>query len=281
MDTSRKENEWIEIALLLEAVYLKYNYDFKDYSMAHLKRRIKHFIRMEGIAHISQLQHKIIYDSSVFERLLAILSINVTEMFRDPSFYNVFRRDVLPLLKSHTFIKIWHAGCASGEEVYSMAILLEEEGLFHKTQMYATDFNRHRLKIAQDGIYPAKMMKEYAENYLKAGGRNTLADYYTAKYDSVIIDPMFRQRIVFSDHNLVTDGVFGEMNVILCRNVLIYFTRKLQDHVAGLFLDSLTPYGFLCLGAKESLKFSKYTECFEIISDKERIYQKKGGGGGV
>lgn len=273
-----KENEKIEMEMLLEAIYRKYHYDFKDYSRAHLKRRLMYRMKSAELESLSHLQHKILYDRSFFETLLLDLSINVTEMFRDPSFYLAVRSKVIPRLKKYPFIKVWHAGCSTGEEVYSMAILLKEEGLYDKTQIYATDFNTLVLQRAQQAIYPIDMIKEYTLNYQKAGGINSFADYYTAKYNSVILEPLLKERIVFADHNLVTDGVFGEMNLILCRNVLIYFTKKLQTRVIKLLLDSLTPSGFLCLGSKESLQFSEYFPYFSSYLGKERIYQLKPGG---
>jgi len=271
----RKENEKIEMDLLMEAIYQRYHYDFKDYSRSHIKRRVLYRMRMANLSNISQLQHKILYDRSFFETLLMDLSINVTEMYRDPSFYLAIRKKVIPQLKKFPFIKVWHAGCATGEEVYSMAILLKEEGLFSRTQIYATDFNTMALQKAKNAIYPIDLIKEYTANYQKGGGLNSFAEYYTAQYDSVILDPSLKERIVFADHNLVTDGVFGEMNLILCRNVLIYFSKKLQNRVIKLFLDSLAPSGFICLGTKESLQFSDYSHHFYIVIDKEKIYQRK------
>ncbi len=271
----KKENEKIELDLLLEAIYQKYHYDFKDYSRAHIKRRVLYRMRISNMENLSQMQHQILYDRSFFETLLMDLSINVTEMFRDPSFYLAIRKKIIPQLKKYSFIKLWHAGCASGEEVYSMAILLKEEGLYSRTQIYATDFNTIALQKARSAIYPIDMIKDYTSNYQKAGGINSFAEYYTAKYDSVILDSTLKERIVFADHNLVTDGVFGEMNLILCRNVLIYFTRKLQNRVIKLFMESLTPSGFLCLGTKETLQFSEYAQFFSSIVEKEKIFQRK------
>ncbi|NIM13703.1 MAG: protein-glutamate O-methyltransferase CheR [Candidatus Aminicenantes bacterium] len=275
----RKENEKIELDLLLEAIYQKYHYDFKEYSRAHIKRRFMYRMRIAKLKNLSEMQHKILYNQSFFETLLMDLSINVTEMFRDPSFYLALRKKIIPHLKKYPFIKIWHAGCASGEEVYSMAILLKEEGLLEKTQIYATDFNALVLKRAKDGIFPIDLIKEYTSNYQKAGGANSFADYYTAHFDSVILNSSLKDRIVFADHNLVTDGVFGEMNLIVCRNVLIYFTKKLQNRVVKLFLDSLASAGFLCLGSKESLQFSEYANQFKVFVAKEKIYQRKPGYG--
>jgi chemotaxis protein methyltransferase CheR len=272
-----KDIEKIELDLLLEAIYQRYHYDFKEYSRAHLKRRLLYRMKIANLENISHMQHKILYDRSFFETLLLDLSINVTEMFRDPAFYLAIRQKVIPRLKKHPFIKIWHAGCSTGEEVYSMAILLKEENLYDKTQIYATDFNTLVLKKANEAIYPIDLIKEYTQNYQKAGGLNSFAEYYTARYNSVILDPSLKERIVFADHNLVTDGVFGEMNMILCRNVLIYFTKNLQNRVINLFLGSLAPAGILCLGSKESLQFSDYYSYFVNMVEKEKIYQLKPG----
>jgi chemotaxis protein methyltransferase CheR len=271
----RKENERIELELLLDAIYQKYHYDFKDYSRSHIKRRVMYRLRMSNLQNISNMIHKALYDRSFFETLLMDLSINVTEMFRDPTFYLAVRKKVIPQLKKYPFIKVWHAGCATGEEVYSMAILLKEEGLYSRTQIYATDFNTMALQKAKRAIYPIDMIKEYTSNYQKAGGLDSFAEYYTAQYDSVLLDSSLKERIVFADHNLVTDGVFGEMNLILCRNVLIYFTKKLQNRVIKLFLESLAPSGFICLGTKETLQFSEHSYYFSTIVEKEKIYQRK------
>lgn len=274
MNKPDKENINIEIKLLLEAVFLKYGYDFRNYSQAHVKRRIMHRLSVSGCENITQMIHEVLYDQSFFNKLLLDLSINVTEMFRDPSFYQALRQKVIPNLKTYPFIKIWHAGCSTGEEAYSLAIILKEEGLYDKVQIYATDFNQLVLKKAKEGIYPINLIKEYTYNYQKSGGLNSFADYYNAKYDSVIIDTELKKNIVFADHNLVLDGVFGEMNLIICRNVLIYFNRELQDRVIKLFSDSLVHGGFLCLGSKENLRFSKYSNNFLDVEKNEKIYKK-------
>ncbi len=268
-------NESIEIQLLLEAIYLKYGYDFRNYAKAHVKRRIKRRLAMTDYASISEMQHKVLYDQVFFAELLLDLSINVTKMFRDPSFYLALRRDVMPILSTYPFIKIWDAGCSTGEELYSLAILFKEEGLYDRSQIYATDFNQMALQKAREGIYPVDQIKEFTVNYQKGGGRLSFSDFYLARYDSVILDKSLKERIVFSDHNLVTDGVFGEMNLIVCRNVLIYFNKELQDKVVKLFWESLCSGGYLCLGSKESLKFTKYVDRFQVIDGKEKIYKKK------
>jgi chemotaxis protein methyltransferase CheR len=272
---SNRENEKIEIKLLLQAIYLKYGYDFRSYSKASVKRRILHRLSVSGLKTISEIQHKILNDEQFFSSLLSDLSINVTEMFREPRFFRALREKVIPGLKILPFIKVWHAGCATGEEVYSLAIVMKEEGLYDKTQIYATDFNEEVIEKAKEGIYPIDGMKEYTENYKRAGGLASFADYYTARYDHAIMENSLKEHIVFSDHNLATDSVFGEMNLILCRNVLIYFNRQLQDRVIKLFTDSLCDAGFLCLGSKESIRFSKYSDDFEDVAMGDKIYRKK------
>lgn len=267
-------NENIEIQLLLQAIYLKYGYDFRDYAKASIKRRILQRLSKSDLKSISEMQHRILYDEQFFSSTLLDLSINVTEMFREPSFFRTVREKIIPILKKKPFIKVWHAGCATGEEVYSIAILLKEEGLYEKTQIYATDFNQDVIKKAKDGIYSIKGMKEYTRNYKKAGGLSSFADYYTARYDYAIMENSLKENIVFADHNLATDEVFGEMDLIFCRNVLIYFTRELQDRVIRLFRDSLCEGGFLCLGSKESIRFSEHSSDFEDVALGEKIYRK-------
>ncbi len=268
------DNQNLELQLMLEAIHLKYGYDFRNYAKASVKRRIQHRMTKEKMANFSEMQHKLLYDVSFFERLLLDLSINVTEMFRDPTFYMALRKFVIPELRKHPFIKIWHAGCSTGEEVYSMAILLKEEGLYDQTQIYATDMNEVALKKAKDGIFDIGKLKQYTKNYQKSGGQSAFSDYYSAHYEHVVVDKSLKKNILFSDHNLATDGVFGEMNLILCRNVLIYFNRDLQNRVVGLFYDSLCPDGILCLGSKESLSFSKYTNAFDDVVKEEKIYRR-------
>ena len=265
----------IEIKLLLDAIYLRYGYDFRHYSKAHIKRRINHRLNISNIRTISQLQDKILWDRNFFFEFLADLSINVTEMFRDPETYLEFRKQVIPILSTYAFLKIWVAGCSTGEEVYSLAILLDEEKLLSRTQIYATDFNKNVLNIARQGIYSEQDMDLYVRNYKKAGGRKDLSDYFTSKYGSVIFDKSLSKRIVFADHNLVTDSDFSEVNLISCRNVLIYFEKKLQNHVVGLFHKSLSNKGFLFLGTKESLRFTDYENSFISIDEKAKIYRKK------
>jgi len=270
------ENENIEIQLLLEAIYRKYGYDFRNYAKASVKRRIMRRLEVSEFGSVSELLHEVLCSKELFEKLLLDLSINVTEMFRDPHFFKTVRNKIIPALTKLPYIKIWHAGCASGEEVYSMAILLKETGLYEKTRIYATDINEVVLEKAGEGILPINRVKEYTANYQDAGGSESFADYYTARYDSAILDRSLKENIVFADHNLVTDQVFGEMNMIVCRNVLIYFKRELQSRVLNLFTDSLCQEGFLCLGTKESIMFLDSKNSYEEVAARERIYRKKG-----
>lgn len=269
------ENQRLEVELLLEAIYRKYGYDFRKYASAHTKRRLEHRRQAEGLPNLSAVQHHLIYDEAFFNRLLLDLSINVTEMFRDPWFYKGVRELVVPYLKTYPFVKIWHAGCSAGQEVYSMGIVMHEEGMMDRVQMYATDFNELILAKAKDGIYPMSLVREYTANYQQAGGTRSFSNYYTADYESVIMKRFLKESVLFSSHNLVTDGVFGEMNAIFCRNVLIYFNRELQNRVLNLFYESLCPGGFLCLGSKENIKFSNIAHKFEIVAEREKIYRKK------
>ena len=268
------ELEQIEIELLLEGIYQHYGFDFRSYAYASIRRRLWKRIEAEGLNTISALQDRVLHDSDLMERLLLDLSINVTAMFRDPGFYSVFREQVVPALRTYPFIRIWHAGCATGEEVYSMAILLEEEGLYERSRIYATDINEVVLQKAKSGIFPLDRMQEYTENYITAGGKRSFSDYYIAKYDGALFAPSLTKNVVFSQHNLVTDRSFSEFNVILCRNVLIYFDKTLQARVLTLFYDSLAMFGALALGSKESLRFSPYEECYEQINSREKIYRK-------
>ncbi len=270
------ENEKIEFDLLLQAIYQKYGYDFRNYSKASIRRRIRRRFSRSGLKTISEMQHKLLTDKQFFEVLLLDLTVNVTEMFRDPSFFKTIRKTVIPELKKQPFIRVWHAGCSSGEEVYSTAILLNEEGLYKNTLIYATDVNEAVLDKAKKGIFSIDRMKDYTRNYRNAGGIASFADYYTARYDHAIMDNSLKKNIVFSDHNLVTDDVFGEMNLIICRNVLIYFSSELQERVFGLFWESLRSGGFLCLGSKETIRFSTYSDDFKNVAEGEKIYRKNG-----
>ncbi|MBF0537911.1 MAG: protein-glutamate O-methyltransferase CheR [Nitrospirae bacterium] len=269
-----RENEDIEVRILLEAIYLKYGYDFRNYARASLKRRIAQRVALSGLEKVSDLIHRVLYDRDFFDSFLNDLSIKVTEMFRDPSLFLAMRNQIIPLLRELPFIKVWIAGCSTGEEVYSMAILLTEEKVYEKTRIYATDFSEAALNKAKDGIYNISDMKKYTSNYQQAGGVESFSGYFVAKYDSAIMNQALKKNITFSKHNLVTDGVFGEMNLIVCRNVLIYFNRDLQDSVFRLFVDSLCEGGLLALGSKETIRLSKYSGCFDDISKEEKIYSK-------
>jgi len=266
--------ERLEIELLLEGVFRHYGFDFRSYAYASLRRRVWKRIEAEGLATVSALQDRVLHDPDAMNQLLLDLSVNVTAMFRDPSFHAAFRRLVVPMLRTYPFIRVWHAGCSTGEEVYSMAILLEEEGLYDRARIYATDINEVVLQQAKEGIFPLNRMQEYTENYIRAGGSRSFSEYYTAKYDGALFSPALLRNVVFAQHNLVTDRSFSEFNVILCRNVLIYFDKTLQQRVHGLFYDSLAMFGVLCLGSKESLKFSMYEDCFEPVSQPDKIYRK-------
>jgi chemotaxis protein methyltransferase CheR len=266
--------ERIELEMLFEAVYRHYGFDFRSYAVSSLRRRVKKRMEAEQLATITGLMDRVLHDPTVMERLLRDLSINVTAMFRDPSFFLAFRDKVVPLLRTYPFIRIWHAGCSTGEEVYSMAILLKEEGLLERSRVYATDINEDVLQQAKTGIFPLSGMQAYTANYLKAGGKRSFSEYYTAKYDAAIFDSSLTQHVLFAQHDLATDRSFAEFNVIICRNVLIYFDRKLKDRVLALFSDSLANFGVLALGKKESLKFTGAEARYDEIDAREKLYRK-------
>jgi len=267
--------EQIEVDLLLDAIYQRYGYDFKQYNQASLKRRLEYHLTKTEIQTISALIHEILNNQTAFKALVFDISVTVTEMFRDPWFFMTLRKKVIPFLRTFPFINVWQAGCATGEEVYSLAILLKEEELYDRTRIYATDFNDAALERAKTRIYPLDRIKEYSANYQKAGGQKSLADYYRARYQSTILDASLLDNITFANHNLATDGVFAEMHLILCRNVLIYFDRNLQNRVLSIFRDSLCYNAFLCLGSKETLQFSVVQPDFVEFAARERIYQCK------
>lgn len=272
--SGKNEREAIEIELLLDGVHRFYGYDFRNYALPSLKRRIWHHVHAENVPTISALQEKVLHDRSCFERFVHSLSIPVTEMFRDPGLFLTFRQKVVPLLRTYPYIRIWHAGCSTGEEVYSMAILLHEEGLYDKARIYATDMNVRSLQQAKEGVFELSKMKLYTKNYMEAGGTHAFSEYYTAKYNSVIFQPFLKKNMIFAEHNLATDTSFNEFNVILCRNVMIYFNDELRDHVHGLFHESLSRFGILVLGAKESIHFTSHSECYEPLDRVEKIYRK-------
>jgi chemotaxis protein methyltransferase CheR len=263
-----------ELKLLLEAIYLKFHYDFRHYAPASLKRRLSQAMRRFGCRTLSGLQERILHEPGVFPELLSFLTIMVSEMFRDPAFYRALREKVAPFLQTYPSLKIWVAGCSTGEEVYSLAILLQEEGLLDRTLIYATDINPEALRKAKAGIYDLDRVVGFSKAYQAAGGRASLSDYYTAAYGSAVFDKALRGNTVFSDHSLATDHVFAEVQLVTCRNVLIYFDRALQNRAIGLFRDSLCRKGFLALGAKETLRFSDHAREFSEFAREERIYQK-------
>src|SRR5438270_4889718 len=273
-DSGKHDLEYIEIKLLMEGIFRHYGFDFRDYSMPSLKRRVWKRVYAEGLTTVSGLQEKILHDPACMERLLLDLSINTTAMFRDPTFYLAFRQKIVPLLRTYPFVRIWHAGCSTGEEVYSMAILLQEEKLLDRCRIYATDINEAVLQRAKDGIFPLNSMQENTSNYIAAGGTGTFSEYYTARYDYAIFRPALRENVVFAQHNLVTDSSFNHFNVIFCRNVLIYFNNALQDRVQELFLNSLEMFGILGLGKKETIRYTTVADNFDVLDEEERLYRR-------
>jgi len=265
----------LEIQLLLEALYQRYHYDFRHYARASIKRRLVQARDQLAFPTISAMQDRVLHDPSMLPRLLDYLTVQVSEMFRDPSYFRALRESVLPHLKTYPSLKVWIAGSSTGEEVYSLAILFREEGLYDRTLFYATDINPEALAAAEAGVYPLDRIRKFTENHQKSGGRSSLSDYYTAAYGRAVFDKTLRERVVFSDHSLVTDAVFAEMHLISCRNVMIYFDRPLQDRAIGLFHDSLARKGFLGLGSKESLRFSAHAGGFSDFVPGEKIYQRR------
>lgn len=262
-----------EVDLLLDDVLHAHGYDFSAYSKASLLRRINRLIALDKFPSFAEFRYRVRSDKTYLKRFVEEITVNVTEMFRDPGFYAALRKQVLPAIGARPFIRIWHAGCSTGEEVYSMAILLEEAGLLHKSLLYATDINPDVVERARSGIFPLSRMKEYSENYIASGGMLDLSKYYTAKYDRVIFDKKLRDRLVFATHNLVSDSSFNEFQLIVCRNVLIYFDKTLQNHVFRLFDASLERLGFMALGARETLNFSGLESSYKQL-DKEKIWRK-------
>jgi chemotaxis protein methyltransferase CheR len=274
-ETSGPEKiEDIEIRLLLEALYFRYHYDFRNYAMASIRRRLKQAREQFGLETISALQESVLHDPAMLPQLLRYLTVQVSEMFRDPGYFRAIRENVVPHLRTYPSLKVWVAGCSGGEELYSLAILFREEGLDQRTLFYATDISQDALRTAEAGIYNLDRIQLFTENHRKSGGKSSLSDYYRAAYGRASFDRSLRDQVVFSDHSLVTDAVFGEMHLVSCRNVLIYFNRPLQDRALGLFKDSLTRKGFLGLGAKESLRFSNHAGAFKDFVREEKIYQR-------
>ena len=272
--TETRDVEEIEVALLLEAIVRRYGFDFREYAPASLKRRLWRRAHAEGLETISALQSRVLHDPACMERLLLDLSINVTSMFRDPSFYTAFRAKVVPLLKTYPFSRIWIAGCSTGEEVYSLAIVLQEEGLLERTRLYATDINEAVLERARLGVFSLDKMREYTQNYLHAGGRRAFSEYYVASYDGAAFDRRLVEHAVFAQHNLVSDRGFNEFHAIVCRNVMIYFDRSLQSRVFQLFHDSLIRFGVLGLGHKEMLRYSGLENDYEELDGAEKLWKK-------
>lgn len=272
--TDGVELEDIEISLLLEGLYRVHGFDFRDYSRASIKRRILELMRAEEIDTVSAFQARVLHDAACLDRFLLGLSVHATAMFRDPSFYSTFRRKVVPLLRTYPTVQVWIAGCSTGEEVYSLAILLQEERLYEKSRIYATDISQAVLRKARDGIFPLSAMREYTGNYHQAGGAHEFSDYYTAQYDSVIFNSALRNNVIFSEHNLATDGSFNEFQVIFCRNVMIYFNKDLQMRVHNLLYDSLSMFGVFGLGNKESLKFTPRAGFYQHLNDNDKLYRK-------
>lgn len=273
-DDDTSELEELEIDLLLEAIYRLRGFDFRSYLRSSLRRRIRHRMNLEGVSTVSSLQERVLHIDGCMERLLEDFSIKVTEMFRDPAFFLAFRKEVVPMLRMHERLRIWHAGCATGEEVYSMAILLEEEGLLERSTIYATDMSRTAIALTKEGRFPLKRMQAYTKNYLQAGGSREFSAYYATDHAYARFLPSLKNHMVFAQHNLATDGSFNEFQVILCRNVLIYFTTELQSRVHGILHGSLSPGGFLALGSKESLITPQRGD-FEELNSEYRIFRKR------
>ena len=268
------ELESIELELLLEAVYRHYGYDFREYALASLRRRVWRRVREERLESITALTDRLLHDPECMGRLLGDLSISVTAMFRDPGFYVSFAEHVVPQLHTYPFTRIWVAGCSTGEELYSLAILLAEHDLYERTRIYATDINQLALDQARHGVYPLDRMQEYTENYINAGGKRAFSEYYVAAYDGALFDAALSENVVWAQHNLAQDGSFNEFHVILCRNVLIYFDKALQDRVHRLFDESLARFGTLCLGNKESMRFSAYEDSYDVVDAEAKIYRR-------
>jgi chemotaxis protein methyltransferase CheR len=268
--------ETIEMQLLLEGIYRQYGYDFRGYAPGSLKRRLWSRAYAEKLGTLSALQERVLHDPDCMERLLQDLSINVTSMFRDPTFYVAIREKVIPLMRTYPFIRLWNAGCSTGEETYSLSILFQEEGLADRVRIYATDINDAVLERAKSGAFPLDRMRDYTENYLRAGGSEEFSSYYTADGETARFDPSLIERVVFAQHNLVSDQAFNAFNVIVCRNVMIYFGKSLQDRVHDVFYDSLETFGVLGLGHKESVKFTPYEDRYEELDPSERLYRKVG-----
>jgi len=266
--------EALEVRLLLEAIYHRYGYDFRQYALTSINRRIRHYIREERLESITRLQERILHDPAAGERFLDVLTVPVTSMFRDAGFFAAFREKAVPLLRTYPFLRLWHAGCSTGEEVYSMAILLEEEGLYDRCRIYATDVNEALLREAEKGAFPVSSMQVNTANYQRAAGRGPFSRYYTVKGERAVFEARLRRNVVFAPHNLATDGAFNEFHCVLCRNVLIYFSKGLQDRVHGLLYESLGRLGYLGLGSKESLRITPFEARYEELDGRSKLYRK-------
>lgn len=267
----------IELRLLVEALYLKYHCDFRSYALSSLKRRLTSAMLRFGCHTLSQLQDQLMRDPNMFPLLMDYLTVQVSDMFRDPAYFKALREQVVPLLRTYPSLKVWIAGCSAGEEVYSLAILLREEGLLDRTLIYATDINPRALQKAEAGVFPASRVAGFTENHRRSGGHSSLSDHYTAAYGSAVFDKSLKKHIVFADHSLATDSVFAEVQLVSCRNVLIYFNRELQDRAIGLFREALSRKGFLGIGSKESMQFSAHMGAFDTVVREHRVFQKKAG----
>ncbi len=276
VESDSVELEALELNLLLEAIFQRYHYDFRGYAKASLKRRLRQARQRFHCRNLSELQALVLHDETILPELLSYLTVQVSELFRDPSYFRAIRNEVIPHLRTYPFLKVWVAGCATGEEAWSLAILFREEGLENRTMIYGTDINPDALNKANAGVYDLSRMPLFSQNHQKSGGKSSLSDYYTAAYGAAVFDKTLRRQLVFSDHSLVSDAVFAEVQLVSCRNVLIYFDRDQQDRAIGLFKDSLIRKGFLGLGAKESLRFSAHSDAFTDFVREERIYQKRG-----
>jgi chemotaxis protein methyltransferase CheR len=263
-----------ELKLLLEAIYFKYQHDFRHYAFASLRRRVTLAMERFGCRSVSQLQDRVLHEPQIFAQMLQYLTVQVSEMFRDPRYFQILRQEVVPVLKTYPSIKLWIAGCSTGEEVWSFAIMLAEEGLLDRVLVYATDINADSLRAAEAGVYPLDRIAQFSANYIAAGGTRSLSDYYHAAYDGAVFDRALRQKVLFADHSLATDTVFSEVHLVSCRNVLIYFDRPLQDRAIGLFREALVRRGFLGLGSRESLRLTSHAAAFTEVSAGARIYQK-------
>jgi chemotaxis protein methyltransferase CheR len=265
----------LELELLLEGIYRRYGFDFRGYATASLRRRVWRRTSLEGLGTVTALLDRVLHDQTVLERLLKDLSINVTEMFRDPTFHRALREHALPLLRTYPFLRIWNAGCSTGEEAYSLAIALHEAGLLDRARIYATDMNETALAQARSGTFPLERMQGYTENYQRAGGARSLSEYYVTRGTSVVFDAALARNVVFAQHNLVTDRSFNEFHMIICRNVMIYFGRELQRQVHELFLDSLVPLGLLGLGRKEAIQPPDVAARYEALEPAEKLFRRR------